>query len=159
MALLEVLSEVGIFEGLDQAELSEIAALCREVAFEEGAPIFCESDEGTELYILLEGTVRIEMEMPLNLKESEKLAIIKRGEVFGEMCFVGNPRRSATARAVGRTRTLVIERDPLTRLFEQNPRMGYVVMRHLAEVLGRRLESTDFMWRNAVVGQKGDTPL
>lgn len=154
MALSEVLSKVGIFEGLNQDELSEIAALCQEVEFEEGAPILRESDKGRDLYLLLEGRVSIEVEMPLDLKGRGKLTTLREGEVFGETSFITGLRRSATARALDRTKVLVMEGEALNRLFEQNHHVGYVVMRRLAEVLCRRLESTNFMWRNAVMGQK-----
>ena len=147
--LLGALSKVKIFEGLCQDELAKIASICREVKFEEGDLILHESDKGDELYLLLEGRVCIEMEMPLELGWG-KLTTIQEGEIFGEISFISGLRRSATARSLNRTRVAVIGREPLNRLLEQNAPMGYVVMRHLAEVLCKRLDSTDLMWRNAV---------
>ena len=154
MAWSEFLSKVDIFEGLDRDELAQIATLCREVKFPRDAPVLRESDTGRDLYILLEGKVGIEMEMPVGLKGRAELTTIVEGEVFGEIGFISASRRSATARALDRTRVLVIDREALIQLFDQNYHMGYVVIRHLAEVLCRRLESTDFMWRNVVMGQR-----
>ena len=64
MVSSEALSKAEIFRELEQDELSEIAALCQEATFEKGAFIFRESDTGRDFYLILEGAIGIEMEMP-----------------------------------------------------------------------------------------------
>lgn len=150
MVSSEALSKAEIFRGLEQDELSEIAALCREAEFEKRTFIFGESDMGRDFYLILEGAIGIEMEMPAGLGR-KKLKTLREGEVFGEMCFLTGLRRSAAARTLDRVRVLVIDGEALDRLFEENHHIGYVVVRRLAEVLCRRVENTDFMWRDAVM--------
>ena len=151
MVSSEALSKAEIFRGLEQDELSEIAALCREAEFEKDAFIFRESDTGRDFYLILEGAIGIEMEMPPGLEGWKKLKTLREGEMFGEMSFVTGLRRSAAARSLDGTRVLVIDGEALDRLFEERKDLGYVVMRHLAELLCRRLENAGFMWRDAVI--------
>ncbi|HUO86226.1 MAG TPA: cyclic nucleotide-binding domain-containing protein, partial [Thermoanaerobaculia bacterium] len=70
-------------QGLSRRELMTLATFSEEKRFPESAYVFQEGDEGRELYVILEGRVMICKYIPGGGEEA--LAILDRGEFFGEM--------------------------------------------------------------------------
>ncbi|MCD6334285.1 MAG: cyclic nucleotide-binding domain-containing protein [Candidatus Latescibacteria bacterium] len=147
--MLDTLSALELFQGLPRDKLDKIAPHCRTETFQRGTVIFNESDEENDLYVLIKGRASVEMELPSKWLETARLALIEEGAVFGEMSFISGARRSATIRAFDEVRALIIRADRFYEVMEEDSRIGYVVMRHLAECLRRRLDDTNLMWRNA----------
>jgi CRP/FNR family cyclic AMP-dependent transcriptional regulator len=92
-------AKVDLFQesGLSAAELRLLATTLHAQHFPPDAHIFQEHDTGDSLYIVFDGEVRISRQM--SDRGEEPLAIIRRGEVFGEMALVDDQPRSADARA------------------------------------------------------------
>ena len=67
------------------------------------------------------------------------------GQIFGELVLVDRRSRSATAVCENDCEIITINRDKLDKLFEQDSRLGYTVMRNLAQLLAERLRRTDLM--------------
>src|SRR5260370_15355172 len=76
-----------------------LATFSREERFAAGASLVEEGDEGTEMYVILEGKAMISKFIPGAGEEA--LAILERGEFFGEMALIDGEPRSADARAYG----------------------------------------------------------
>lgn len=78
--------------------------------FKKGDVIFEEGTEGDEMYIIQKGLVGL-------FKESSvydiELAELKENNFFGEMALMGNPKRSASARALQDTELLIITKELL----------------------------------------------
>ncbi len=81
-----------------------------EEAFEDGEVIFAEGSLGRDIYRVKTGAVVICKEVG---GRSLILEILRAGELFGEMAFIADAPRSATARAVGRTVVSVVDRSQL----------------------------------------------
>ena len=81
--------------GAEQSNVVSLAA--QSVDFSAGEIIFREGDLGTEMYIISEGKVEI-----LNrLGEDDRvLAVLEKGDFFGEMSVLEDLPRAATARPV-----------------------------------------------------------
>jgi uncharacterized protein (TIGR02266 family) len=75
--------------------------------YSDGQLIFKEGSPGDWVYVILSGAVEITKEV-----EGRKVVIVilKEGEVFGELGFLGGIKRTAAARAVGETTLGVIDR-------------------------------------------------
>jgi uncharacterized protein (TIGR02266 family) len=73
----------------------------------DGQLVFREGSPGDWVYVILSGSVEISKEI-----EGKKLVIevLKEGEVFGELGFLGGIKRTAAARAIGKTTLGVIDR-------------------------------------------------
>src|SRR4029077_13955557 len=84
-------------QGLSSKELRLLAAFSSEEMFKAGQNIFMEGERGDKLYILLDGQVRISKFIP-GVGE-EALAILERGDFFGEMALIDRAVRSADAKA------------------------------------------------------------
>jgi CRP-like cAMP-binding protein len=151
MDTLKILERIDLFKGLSQDELSAVTELCEPRQCRADEVIFAEKSKGQEMYIVTKGKIRIE----LGIKGKTDCATIHRvgeGEIFGELVLVGEGRRSATARCETDCEVLSIGRDGLLRLFEQNARIGYVIIMKLASLLAARLKKTNlqlvscFLW-------------
>ena len=96
-----------------------------------GQVIFQQFDPGNAMYVINGGTVKI------RLKSSQtSLAVLGKGEFFGEMALVDDGPRSATAVAGPEgARVLAIDAPHFIYLVSQQPAFALVVLR----VMARRL--------------------
>ncbi len=128
--------------GLSTAELRLLATFSADEKFHAGAAIFREGDAGESLYIVLEGQVRISKRIP-GVGE-EALAILGRGDFFGEMALVDRQPRSAEATAhMKDTTVLVIDRNTLHEVLALDPRAALQFLNLLCRMISRRLREID----------------
>lgn len=78
-----------------------------EETYEDGQLVFREGAPGDWVYTILSGSVEI---FKTTGKKEVIIEVLKEGEVFGELEFLGRINRTAGARAVGRTTLGVIDR-------------------------------------------------
>src|SRR5689334_7113758 len=86
MVDIALLKKVQLFEGLNSAQLAKVAGISQARSLEVGSPIFKEGENGTEMFIIESGKVRISKQVP-GVGE-EALAILEPGAFFGEMAVV-----------------------------------------------------------------------
>ena len=137
----ELLRNVPLFKDLDDAELAEVAALCREEKFVSAEYIFREGESGNRLYLITEGEVRISRDVPGSGEEA--LAILKPGSVFGEMAVFDRSERSTHAISNGGTTVLTITRADFEMLLDFNRELAYKVLWAVTRLLSARLRSTN----------------
>jgi CRP-like cAMP-binding protein len=106
-----------------------------------GEYIFQEGDLGTEMYIINEGKVEI-----LNVvgDDEQVLAVLEKGDFFGEMSVLEDLPRAASARALTDVRILQINGSTFDQLLQGNPEIAVRMMRKLS----RRLRETDEMLKS-----------
>lgn len=141
MEIRDVLGKVDIFCGLTHSELDLVAPLCEDRRYKANQVIFAEKSSGTDVYIVRKGKVRIEIS--LRGKDCATVWRASDGQIFGELALVDRGRRSATAICETDCELIAINGDSLDQLFENNSRVGYVIMRNLASVLAGRLRKTN----------------
>ena len=101
-----------------------------------GEVVFREGDLGTEMYIINEGKVEILNRMG---EEDRVLAVLEKGDFFGEMSVLEDLPRAATARALTDARLLQINGSTFDQMLQGNPEIAVRMMRKLS----RRLRETD----------------
>jgi len=106
------------------------------VDFSAGEIIFREGDLGTEMYIISEGKVEILNRMG---EDDRVLAVLEKGDFFGEMSVLEDLPRAATARALTDSRLLQINGSTFDQMLQSNPEIAVRMMRKLS----RRLRETD----------------
>ncbi|MFN3413587.1 MAG: cyclic nucleotide-binding domain-containing protein [Thermoanaerobaculum sp.] len=127
-------------QGLSASELRLLATYSREVRFPPETLIFAEGQRGDELYIVVDGQVRISRNLP-GLGE-EALAILGRGEIFGEMALIDDEPRSADARAHTQGCTLfVVDRSRLEEVLDLDPDAACQFLTLMCQILCRRLRA------------------
>ena len=100
--------------------------------YERGALVFRQGDPGDTMYIIQSGAVEVTQKK----KEGEQvLAILEKGNFFGEMALFQEESRSATVTALRQTRLLPLTRGSLLERVRRDP--GVVL--HLMEGLSLRI--------------------
>ncbi|HYN21057.1 MAG TPA: cyclic nucleotide-binding domain-containing protein [Thermoanaerobaculia bacterium] len=82
---------------LSRLEINFLSSLSQERKYEPGQVIFGEGEDADEMFVVLEGRVRISKEIPGAGEEA--LSFLERGAYFGEMALIDSKTRSADARA------------------------------------------------------------
>ena len=101
-----------------------------------GKVIFKEGEEGEQMFIIQEGKVRISRKMG---DGEHVLAILGKGDFFGEMAIVTREKRTATATAIGKTELLAFDRQGFTSMIEKNARIALNIIDRLC----RRLQNAN----------------
>ncbi len=124
--------------GLSAAEMKLLATFSSEERFREGSMIFREGDKGDKLYIVLDGRVRISKFIP-GVGE-EALAVLDRGDFFGEMALIDDKARSADAKAHETDATVLsIDRATLNEILSMDPHASLQFLNLLCRMISRRL--------------------
>jgi CRP/FNR family cyclic AMP-dependent transcriptional regulator len=152
MQRINILREVDIFQDLSESQLERVAEICEERVCQIGAVIFKENTASDELYIIADGMVDIRVDPSILGIPSQAgpttITTLRRGQIFGEVALVDQGLRSASARcATKNTSLLIINRDDLIALCDQDFQMGYVLMRSIAADLSFKIRSADLMIR------------
>ncbi len=127
-------------QGLSAHELRLLATYSKEEQFAPEAVIFSEGERGDALYIVVDGQVRISRVVPGMGEES--LAILGRGEVFGEMALIDDMPRSADARAHrDGTTVFSVDRSLLEEVLSMDPDAAGQFLTLLCRILCGRLRA------------------
>lgn len=148
---LEFLKKVKLFKGVSQDDLEKIYSHLKERKAKNGEVIIEERTPGHEVYILLEGKVAVSQS--LTLKVGKNTFADKDKSVnsldcqhfcsFGEIALVDpTSTRTATVTALCDCRFLYIERKDFESLCESDYRLGYILVRNIAEEISARLKKT-----------------
>ena len=156
--VVQVLGRADLFKGLQPDELLEVARICSARSYRKGEVIFEEDSEGDELYIIHKGSVEVLIWVRSEDGAARQAAIntIWQGRSFGEMVLIGGGTRMATIRCLEDTVLLVIKRYDFDRLCARSPRIGYQVMRNIAEDLVYKLRSASLLMRGQVKWREGE---
>lgn len=113
------------------------------VEFKAGEFVFKEDELGIEMYIIHEGNVEILKRIHSG---ERRLAILEKGDFFGEMSILEDLPRAASARALTDVKLLLINGTTFDQMLRTNPEIAVRMMRKLS----RRLRETDRLLREAL---------
>lgn len=123
--------------GLDPALLPSLGLVARTVL--PGAALLASGERGDEAFLLAEGRLRVSLEIAGAGEEA--LAILRRGDIAGEMALVDDAPRSADIYAHGGPAVVyVLTRAVFQTLLESGAPEGAPLLAGIALVLSRRLE-------------------
>ena len=133
----EFLKDVDIFSNLNDTERHSIAEVLSTHSYDAGEALFQQDDPGTEMFILREGTIAIEMETAQG--ESLEIATLSAGEFLGEMSIFEDAPRSATCRAKERSVLYGLSMEEFSRLMKERPGVAITVMNRMLRIVAARL--------------------
>jgi CRP-like cAMP-binding protein len=133
----ELLREVDLFRELDPEDLDRLVNFAEERQLQRGDVLFREGDEANMLFVVVRGRVAI-ANKSIDGRES-MVALMERGDLFGEMPLFDHQTRSAEARALEPSEVIALPYDPLTDLYQEQPQRLWKVV----ELLALRLRSMD----------------
>ena len=138
---IQVLRKVPLFSNLNSEQLKKIAAICTERKVPAGQFVFKDEDAGDEMFVIVEGRVRISKTVP-GIGE-EALAILEPGSYFGEMALIEESPRSADARAHISCTLSVIKKEALDELMFVDKDLAYELLWTFVRTLSARLRETN----------------
>src|SRR5262249_43545907 len=102
----DLLAKNSLFANLPADTMATVAQQMRPVSYTNGQQIFSRGDAGTELYLLLEGRVRLSI---ISL-DGRELAFTHAGpgDIFGEIATLDGGARTADATAVASSKGLTL---------------------------------------------------
>jgi CRP/FNR family transcriptional regulator, cyclic AMP receptor protein len=157
MTNVYVLQQVDIFEDLTPDQIKLVDEICQEKAYEPGTVIFEENELSKEFYIIMDGEVEIQVDPDTigdgsDAYQPSTIAILRRGQSFGEVAIVDPGVRSASAKSGEEgSKLLVIDRAAFLKLLESDYQMGYTVMRNFAADLALKIRQTNLLVRQSLM--------
>ena len=133
------LSEHEFFRGLPTADLELIAGCARTAHFAEGDFLGREEDPADLFYVVRSGRVALEIHAPD--RGSLVIDTLGEGEIVGISCIFPPYRWRFDARAVEPVRAISIDGACLRGKCDEDPRLGYDLMKRFALVMQARLQS------------------
>lgn len=124
-----LLARISWLNALNDDELDSLAANVIEREFRPGDVIVSQGEQGTSLFMLVEGT--LEASTMSSENREEKVGTIKPGQALGEMSFLTGEPRGATVTALTNAYVLQLRRDAFEPIVRARP--------EIAEQLGKTM--------------------
>jgi CRP-like cAMP-binding protein len=138
--LLKMLHSTRFAEGLPHAELTCLGRASRLVEAGPGTVLFREGQVEDEVFVVFSGHVRLSMKVPG--RGEVTLLTAGPGDLVGWSGLISDGVMTATATVLDSTRLLALSGRCLQQLCESDPKLGYILMKRMAQVISRRLLST-----------------
>jgi CRP-like cAMP-binding protein len=135
-----LVQNVYLFKGMDAKDISAVSEIGVLQNFNRGDTIFIKGEAATALYLIKFGSVNIQQ----TTKSGDSIVVstLGTGSHFGEMPFVDNQPRSATAVAAENTEVISIPYDKLKMFLSQNKDAAVKFYKELSQFLCGRLRTT-----------------
>lgn len=127
-----------VLSELDPAQLKKILPLAQEVQFREGDFLFKEGDHSRFLYLIVSGSVALEMaagDHRLTVQTSQP------GETVGWSAMTRDGRTHFQARALTDVKTVAFSGERLRESCDADPAMGYALTKQLLALVTERLDA------------------
>jgi CRP/FNR family transcriptional regulator, cyclic AMP receptor protein len=136
-AIVELLARTALFGSLDQQDRTAIAGRMRRTQFDADQMIFSRGDPGREIYLVIEGRIRLSVLS----SDGRELSFDHAGpgHVFGEIATLDGGERTAGATAISRVQAMALPQKALMELIEKHPKVAAATIRFLCQ----RLRDTD----------------
>jgi CRP/FNR family cyclic AMP-dependent transcriptional regulator len=157
MTNVYVLEQIDIFEDLTADQVKLVDEICEEKTYEPREVIFEENELSKEFYIIMEGEVEIQVDPDTigdgtDAYQPSTIAVLRRGQSFGEVAIVDPGVRSASAKSGEEgSKLLVIDRAAFIKLLESDYQMGYTVMHNFAADLALKIRQTNLLVRQSLM--------
>src|SRR5207253_365652 len=118
-AIADYLAYSPVFAPLSAQDRLELAARMRPRHFAKGEIVFHQDDPAGHVYLLASGTVRISTEDETG--QEVVIALIRGGDVFGELALFDEGQRSATVAALTETMAFALASRDFNEVISRNP--------------------------------------
>lgn len=145
-AVADALEHVPVFAPLPAAERRTLAARLRFRRYAPNEIVFHRGDPASHLYVMVAGTVKVAL--PDEQGREAIVALLRGGDVFGDLALFDDSPRSATITAVTETVALLLTREDFLAVLERSPAAMRQMLRLLARTIRRvstRVEDLVFL--------------
>ncbi|MBI2858690.1 MAG: cyclic nucleotide-binding domain-containing protein [Chloroflexi bacterium] len=148
------LRDCEVFKTFSESELAKISDISSVEEQPAGAAVFREGTDADTLYVLQDGKVALQMQLPDTQARAPRrvsVDIVTRNEMFGWSALVEPHRYTLMAICLEPTRVLAINAVRLRSLMEEDRRVGYELLHQLVRLVASRLEET----RHVLISERG----
>ncbi len=139
-ALHALIAQQPFFKGLSARHLQLLTQSALEIRFDPGQTIFAEGSPANRFYLILEGLVVLESEMPD--RNTIPVQTLGPGDDLGWSWLFPPYSLHLSARALEPTRTIFFYGTRLREECEQDHELGYQLMKRVAEAATQCLRAT-----------------
>jgi CRP-like cAMP-binding protein len=143
MTSLSILRKVPLLQFMTDVDLEQLSLSLRVQRLRKKQALFRKGDEGTALYIIGRGKVKIVL--PSKVGEEVILTIFAEGDFLGEMSLLDEKPRSADAVAMEESEVYVLNRTDFLSFLQENQNAIKCILSCLSE----RLRKTDDLLEDA----------
>ncbi len=136
----ELLSEAPAFEGMTSEHLTLIAGCAQNRTYSDGDYLMREGDPSNTFYVIRLGRVANEIYVPQ--RGALTIETIDEGDLLGWSWLVPPFRTDFDARALGIVHTVAFDAACLRGKADEDPVLGYELMRRFIPVIVERLQAT-----------------
>jgi CRP/FNR family transcriptional regulator len=141
---IEILARPKLLSDLQMEEIKYIGNPMETRNYNENEDIFQEGTLGNEFFIVLSGSVWVRKKDTLG--KEHQLTVISCGECFGEMALIDEMPRSASVRALEKTRAAVLTRPSFLKMKKDNINLYCHILENIAIEFSGRLRSMDLKY-------------
>ncbi len=135
------LRQLPIFAALSAEQAAVIARMAAEKQCAAGQVLFQVGDKAQDVFLLLSGEVAIQARLASQPDHATIAILNQPGQVVGWSGLLAPTHYTAQAVCQTNTTLLAISGAGLMAAMERDSQMGFVIMRHLAEVISSRLRN------------------
>ena len=144
----QLLKECAVFATLKSTDLEKIAGLSMKKEYEAGAVILREGDSAEELILIQEGKVALQIMVPAPSTQTIRgvtMEFLGKNDVLGWSGLLEPFVYTATAVCLQKVNALSVSRTKLTWLLDDNPAIGYEVLKQLVKLVAAKMQDTRYL--------------
>jgi CRP/FNR family cyclic AMP-dependent transcriptional regulator len=139
-SVLPILSKIAMWGGVSDEQRKSIFKRLGTGVFKKGEYVFRKGDEPTYIYIVKKGKIELRISTPE--VDVEKMTL-SAGECFGVASLMAMQKHTNNAVAVEDSEVMVLSRQSLLELQDEDIALFALLMMNTARELARRLKLTD----------------
>ncbi|HEY6567299.1 MAG TPA: cyclic nucleotide-binding domain-containing protein [Actinomycetota bacterium] len=122
---VDMLASIPLFSRLSARQLRHLLKGSSQDSYEAGTMIVREGGRSTSMFIVVEGTARVE-------RDGHEISRRATGEFFGEIAMIDGRARSASVVAETDITCVVVPREALQKLVMSEPAAAWTLLQSLA---------------------------
>jgi CRP/FNR family transcriptional regulator, cyclic AMP receptor protein len=138
--LSKILRTHAFLNELDEQHIKQIVGCASNVVFKENDYIFREGEEAKRFYLIRTGKVALE----INGREKGRIRVLTLGpgQILGWSWIVLPYRWHFDAQVIENVRAISLDGECLRKKFDEDPKLGYEMMKRFTQILEQRLNVT-----------------
>jgi CRP-like cAMP-binding protein len=145
----DILKQQVLLEGIEEAGLSKIAMITKQVSVKKGDQLFKEKDETKGLWLVHTGKIEISRITADGWRQT--LVVLPAGQFFGELSILENRKHVASATALEDTELLLIPKEDFDNLVQKDCVLALNLVMKLAITMSKNLRRMNDKFLGALI--------
>ncbi len=125
--------------GLKDKDIKDLEKMFSEQSFGKDETIFKENELGDKMYFVIRGLIKVFLK---ELDKGKTIALMKPGEIFGEITFFDRQPHSAEAMSLSDSDVFILNLDKFNDIKTSNPGLALKIVDIVLKTVAGRLRGT-----------------